>query len=157
MPTGPVLIAYDGSDIAEHALREAAVVLAQRRALVVCVWETGSGLTPIWTVGDRVPPIDVSGAVVIEHALAEEARRAAQHGAEIARQAGFEAEALAVGGEASVASTILELAAERDAVAIVVGAHGRGRVAELLGSTSRGVLHHSTCPVLVVRKQAKED
>lgn len=156
MPTGPVLIAYDGSEIAEHALREAAAVLAQRRALVVSVWETGSGLNPIRAAGEPVPPIDVSGAVEIEHELAEEARQTAQRGAEIARQVGFEAEALAVGGEASFARTLIELAAERDAVAIVVGAHGHGRVAEFLGSTSRSVIHHSTCPVLVVRKQTKE-
>jgi nucleotide-binding universal stress UspA family protein len=38
---------------------------------------------------------------------------------------------------------------------IVVGSHGRGRVEKLLlGSVAEGVLHHATCPVLVVRAKA---
>ncbi len=162
MPAGPVLIAYDGSDTAEHALREAAAVLQQRRALVVSVWEEEQG--PVSTFGSSpsvamggMPMPPVSPPDEIDKAMMEMPNRTAKHGAEIARQVGFEAEALAVEGEVSVAETILGLAAERDAVAIVVGDRGLGRVAELLGSTSREVIRHSTCPVLVVRMQAEQD
>ncbi|MEV0970841.1 universal stress protein [Microtetraspora glauca] len=45
--------------------------------------------------------------------------------------------------------------ASRDAVMLVVGSHGRGPLGSaVLGSVSRGVLHHARCPVAVVRPPA---
>jgi nucleotide-binding universal stress UspA family protein len=50
----------------------------------------------------------------------------------------------------SPARSLLEVA--RDAQLVVVGSRGRGGVAGmLLGSTSQALLHHSPCPVAVVR------
>jgi hypothetical protein len=46
MPSGeaPILIAYDGSDNAKHAIAVAGEALAARPALVVTVWESVLGL-----------------------------------------------------------------------------------------------------------------
>jgi nucleotide-binding universal stress UspA family protein len=52
----------------------------------------------------------------------------------------------------NVAETLIAIAEERDAAAIVVGSRGLGAVkSRLLGSTSRKVLHDTRRPVLVVR------
>jgi nucleotide-binding universal stress UspA family protein len=68
------------------------------------------------------------------------------------REAGFEAEGLAVHDEITVGRTLVRLAAERDAPAVVVGSHGHRAVRELvMGSTTQEVVRHAPCPALVVR------
>ena len=77
-------------------------------------------------------------------------------GAELAREAGFEAEGLAIADdpETPVAGTIVRVLRERDARAVVIGAHGHGGVSSLLlGSTSRDVIRHAPCPVVVTRSE----
>ena len=162
MRSGPVLIAFDGSPAAEHALKEAAALLGKRPALVVCVWNEGVGFEtlelPAATIGMPPAPIDINTALEIDEEVKEQAQRMAQHGAELARQAGMDAEGLAVADEVQVTSaeTIVEVAEKRDAAAIVMGGHGRGRLSEaLLGSTTRDVIHRAECPVVVIRETDK--
>lgn len=50
----------------------------------------------------------------------------------------------------SIPGTIL--AEAQDASIIVVGTQGRGLVRGTIGSTAHAVLHHATCPVLLVRR-----
>jgi nucleotide-binding universal stress UspA family protein len=158
-----VLIAFDGSPAAEHAIKEAAALLGKRPALVVSVWKEGTGFEtfelPSATIGMPLAPIDINTAMEIEEELKEQAQRLAQHGAELARQAGLEAEGLAVAdaAEVTIAETIVDTAEKRNAAAIVMGAHGHSRLSEaLLGSTTRDVIRHARSPVVVVR-QADED
>jgi nucleotide-binding universal stress UspA family protein len=159
VPAGPVLIAFDGSPAAEHAVKEAAPLLGKRPALVVSVWKEGMGFDavelPTATMGLPPAPIDVRTAIEIDEEMQERAQRLAQHGAELARQAGLDAEGVAVADDVAVtvAETIVEVAKQRDAAAIVMGAHGHGRISEaLLGSTTRDVIRRALCPVIVVRQ-----
>jgi nucleotide-binding universal stress UspA family protein len=154
---GPILIAYDGSAASEHGLREAAALLAPRRALVVVVWEAGAGFEmmelPTAGYGISAVPLDIRAAAETDQTLYERAQRLAQQGAELARERGLEADALVVADELTVAATLVRLAEERDAQAIVIGAHGHGRLSgALLGSTSQSVIRHAPCPVVVVRE-----
>lgn len=162
--SGPVVVGYDGSPASAHAVRDAGVLLGGRPALVVVVWKPGLGfeLIELPTASMGLPPaaLDVGTAVEIDDRLREQAERMARHGAGLARAAGFEAEGLAVADDpaVSVADTLVRVAADRDAQAIVVGAHGHGALgAVLLGSVSRDVVRHATCPVLVVRETAGEE
>lgn len=156
MSSGKVVIGFDGTPIAEHAVRQAAELLAPRAALVVVVWEPGRPFElaeiPTPAMGMPASALDIRMAMQAEEALLESARRMAEWGALTATKAGLEAEGLAVADEISVADTLVRVAEEIEAQAIVVGSHQHGRLSELvLGSTSRGVIAKASCPVVVVR------
>lgn len=150
----PVLIAYDGSDTARHAVREAARLLGSREVLVVTIWEPALAYeSSMPTAAMEMPPVpvDVEGAREIEEELHQRARGTAQEGAELARSMGLEAKGLAVADEVHVADAIIDAARKRDAAAIVVGSRGlKGLRARLEGSTSNAVVKNAPCPVLVV-------
>jgi nucleotide-binding universal stress UspA family protein len=162
--SGPVLIAFDGSEGSEHAIREAGTLLAPRKALVVVVWKEGIGFElvtlPASSIGLPPAQIDVATAREVEDAARERAHRLAQKGAAVAQEAGFDAEGLAVADDTTtkVAETIVRIAEERDAQAVVIGTQGHGRVATvLLGSTSRDVIRFAPCPVVVARTAAERN
>ena len=149
-----ILIGYDGTLASEHALREAAGLLAGRPALVVVVWKAGLAFElielPASSIGLPPAPLDIRAALETDRALYEGAQNGAQRAAALARSLGLEAEALVVAEDrdVTVAETLLRLARERDAHVIAVGAHPHG---DLLGSTTRAVVRHAERPVLVVR------
>jgi nucleotide-binding universal stress UspA family protein len=157
--SGPVLIAHDGSEAADHAAREAGRLVGGRHALVVVVWKAGLGFEllelPTSTIGLPPAEIDIRTALEIDATMSERAQRMARMGAGVARDAGFQpAEGLAVAEdlEIPVWETIVRVARERDAQAVVVGAHGHGGLGEvLLGSTSRNVIRHAPCPVVIAQ------
>ncbi|MEA2439693.1 MAG: hypothetical protein QOH76_1117 [Thermoleophilaceae bacterium] len=144
-----MVVAYDGSPAAEIALIEAAALLAPRRAVVVTVWKEGIGLRAV-EPPSHLPPaaLDVRLAGEVEEAIGDRAQRMARHGAALAREAGLEAEGLAVAEEVDVpvSDTLVSVAEQHEAAAIAVGTHGH---AGALGTISRDVIRHARCPVLV--------
>jgi len=145
-PTGPVLFAYDGSDLAAEAIRQAAYQLEPGRdALVLCVWQPADvGFVP--AEGHQ---INAQQATDVHRA----AEATAAQGATLATQVGFKAQSLAV-EDAPTWKGICKVAKERNVGLIVVGAHRRtGIIGHLLGSVTAAVVTHSALPVLVIHPQ----
>jgi nucleotide-binding universal stress UspA family protein len=153
----PVVVAFDGSPEAIEAVRTAATLFRDRSVLVVTVWEPGLAMA-----GAMLPATDVGGTNYIpptpdqvealDSAAREHAQSVADAGTRLASNLGAASESLPVPDRADVTETLVGIAEERDAAALVVGARGLGRVkAALLGSTSRRLLHETRRPVLVVR------
>jgi nucleotide-binding universal stress UspA family protein len=156
MGRGPLIIAFDGTPAARHAIRDAAALLGRRPAVIAVVWKAGLAFEltelPTATIGLPPAPIDVRTAAEIDEQNYESARNLARQGAELARELGLEADPLVVAEdpETPIAETIVSLAKERDAQAVVVGPHRHGPV--LLGSVSRDVVRHAPCPVVVASR-----
>jgi nucleotide-binding universal stress UspA family protein len=152
----PAVVAYDGSEEAQAALREAVRLMPGRRLVIVSIWEQGLALmlTPPTDTISGVPTMAPSPETMaltdeIQHGHAEET---ANQGAELARGLGADAQPYPIADEVDAAETIAAEAERQDAVAIVIGSRGLGRVkSRLLGSTSQGVLRHTRRPVIVVR------
>ena len=144
---GPVLFAYDGSELAQLAIEQAGRQLAPGRdALVLCVWQPADvGFIP---VDDQ--HFDAQNATEVQGA----AQRTATHGASLAEKAGFQSQSTAVEA-APTWKGIVETAQERNASLIVLGSHRRsGVVGRLLGSVAAAVVTHSASSVLIVHQQS---
>jgi nucleotide-binding universal stress UspA family protein len=145
--SGPVLFAYDGSELAKLGIEQAGRLLGDGRdALVLTVWKPFDlGFVP-------------SAALRLDAKQIADVRRAAEEvaaeGASVAREAGFHAHSQAVEGAPSW-KAIVDLADDRDASLIVLGSHGRtGLAAVLIGSVAEAVAAHSRRSVLIVHRHA---
>ena len=152
----PVLIAYDGSELAKAGLRHAAELFPGRRAVIATVWEPGlAAAAPVGqpdSLGFGSLPPDPATVEAVDDAQRDHASQMAAEGAELARSLGLEAEAHPVPDELDVADTLLEIAREREAAAIAVGSHGiSGLRSRLVGSVARKLIEHADRPVLVIR------
>ena len=130
--------------------------LHPRAGLVVVVWEAGAAydFATIPSASLELPPaqLDLRRAAELDQALYANAERLARHGAAVARSLGMPADALAVADELTVSETLVRIADDVDAAAIVVGRHDHSALHDVLvGSTAKGLLRQAPCPVLVVR------
>lgn len=146
VPTGPVLLAVDGSEEGETAVEFAFAEAAVRKAPLVAlhVWNT-------WSERAFEGPGDPLTAVVVD---VDHLRDAEQHLLDetvAPRQGAFPQ---VVVERRLVRSRIRPalIDASRSAQLVVAGARGRGGFTGLLlGSVSQALLHHAHCPITVVR------
>jgi nucleotide-binding universal stress UspA family protein len=143
---GSVLFGYDGSELAQLAIEEAARELAPGRdALVLCVWQPAE----VGFVPSEEPPFDAQNALEVQRA----AEATAARGAALAEKAGFRAEGVTLQA-APTWKGIVEVAESRGASLIVLGTHRRSGIAgHLLGSVTSAVVAHSAVSVLVVHQR----
>jgi nucleotide-binding universal stress UspA family protein len=147
---GPIVFAYDGSELAKLAIDEAARQLGPgRAALVLTVWH----------------PFDVgfvpAGDVRFDAAQISDVKEAAEHtaaeGASRAQAAGFDARS-AVAEAAPTWKGIVTAAEEQGSSLIVLGSHGRnGLAGMLIGSVAEAVAAHSRRSVLIVHRSGPSD
>jgi nucleotide-binding universal stress UspA family protein len=145
-PRGPVVFAYDGSELAKLAIDEAGRQLAPGRdALVLTVWQPFDvGFVP--TAALRIDAAQIAD-------VRDAAERTAADGASLAKAAGFSASGLEI--EATPTwKGIVHAADEHDASLIVLGSHGRtGLAGVLLGSVAEAVAAHSRRSVLIAHRR----
>jgi nucleotide-binding universal stress UspA family protein len=157
---GPTLIAFDGSAAARQAVAAAAALLKPRPTLVLTVWEAALAYASVAGAPDvaMTPVVDPSTVFEVDQALRGHAERVSNEGAELARSFGLDAEPLAVADARDIARTIVDVAREHEAATIVVGSRGLGGLrARLEGSTSKDVVKHAQCPVVVVHAADEEE
>lgn len=150
---GPLLLCYDGSEDATHAIRRAGALLPGRRALVVHVWKRTVGMGSLGFADETASMVGE-----LDRAAAEHGGSVADEGVHIAQEAGLEAKPLAVEATGPIWTTIVEIANRYDAATIVLGSRGLSGVRlMLLGSVSNAVLHHADRPTLVIRRPSDDD
>jgi nucleotide-binding universal stress UspA family protein len=149
---GPLLLCYDGSAGATHAIERAGVLFAGRDALVLTVWQPTAQLGSFAWAGATESMVDF---FEVDRASADVGGRVADEGVRIARAAGLDAEPIAVEAAGPVWETIVTIADGHHASTIVMGSRGlTGLRSMLLGSVSSAVVHHADRPTMVIRQPA---
>jgi nucleotide-binding universal stress UspA family protein len=146
---GTIVVGVDGSAASREAIRWAAEEARLRDAQLVAVhaWS----FVPVAPLGDAgvlaMPAGDLPGQLSAESDGATATLEAALDDA-LGANPDIEVDRRVIEGDAG--EVLVDEAAKGDLV--VVGSHGRtGLKAALLGSVSRYVVDHATCPVVVVK------
>ena len=149
-----VLICFDGSERAEHAISVTARLMPDAHAHVLNVWEPMERIVSRYSalgpyLGDNIGDADAG--------IAKEAGEVAAAGTKLAVQAGLAASSHTAPMRTTVWEAVLELADELDVDAIVTGTRSLHGVREALSNTlSHALLQHSRRAVLAVPTAAEE-
>jgi nucleotide-binding universal stress UspA family protein len=145
---GPVLFCYDGSAGSRGALRSAGDLIARPSdGYVLSVWQ------PAYVrmaMAGAFAPAGLSNEDEIDEQEESYARQAAEEGARLGHEHGFDLTALVERADEGISHTILDVAGRLDASLIVCGQRGRGPVrSALLGSVSHALASRAARPVLI--------
>lgn len=144
----PIVVGWDASDGSQRGLAAVAELFPGATVVAASVWEPTADTVALDPVGDALGAMTGIYAELDELGEQVAAERASE-GERQASMAGLRAESVVRRG--SAANALADIAEERDARLVVVGARRHGRVgAALLGSTSGTLLRRSRRPVLVV-------
>jgi nucleotide-binding universal stress UspA family protein len=143
-----ILICYDGSDHAAHAITVAGALFPGATAKVLHVWEPVEHIIARYAVlgayiGEEIPAAD-AGAEQHSGGVADE-------GVKLAERAGLVASGHSVALADTLSETVIEAAKDLDAGLIVTGTRGLHGPRELLvGTLSHSLLQHSGLPLLAI-------
>lgn len=148
-----ILVAVDGSDTSNLALREAIKLAKDQQASLRLIHVVDE--SPAYMAIDNSTLVDPDLIVQIQQGLRATGENVLSACAAMAREAGIEAEtamkAVETAGQ-SIHDAIEEEAIGWPADLIVIGTHGRrGFRRLLLGSVAEGVSRIATKPVLLIR------
>jgi nucleotide-binding universal stress UspA family protein len=145
-----ILICYDGSADAKHAIERGGELLSGQPATVLSVWQPFLAVVSR-SYADWGAIGGMQDHVAIDRAVLEQTETLAEEGARLARDAGLDAEARTRAEETTTAEAILTEADAIGATAILIGSRGLGALKSVfLGSVSRGVIQNANRPVIVV-------
>lgn len=137
-----ILVPVDGSDISYRAL-ESALFLSER---------LGAKITAIHVI-EKVPTVYIQSQKILDEILEthkNESQKILDECSSIATKKGIAISTTLL--EGNPASKILEFSQMEKYEVIIIGNRGMGHFKELiLGSVSSKILHHSACPVLLIR------
>lgn len=137
-----ILVPVDGSDVSYRAL-DAALFLSEK---------LGSKITTIHVM-ENVPTLHIQSQKILDELLEahkNESQKILDQCSSNAAQKGITINTNLLEGDP--ASTILDFSQREKYEVIIIGRRGMGHFRELvLGSVSSKVLHHSSCPVLLIR------
>jgi nucleotide-binding universal stress UspA family protein len=138
----PIVIAYDGSDLARHAIEQAGRQLGGRETVVLTVWQPAD-------VG-FVPPAGTELDATRTDEVGAAAEATAEEGAALAAASGFRARGATVEA-APIWQGIVDFAKEHEASLIVLGSHcPSGLSGIFIGSVATAVTVHGKRPVMIV-------
>jgi nucleotide-binding universal stress UspA family protein len=143
-----ILVCYDGSDRAAHAITVAGQLFPGATATILHIWEPVEHIVARYAVLTPYLGEEIDSA---DEGVEQHSTTIAQAGVKLAQDAGLNATAHSESLTTTIWEAVIEAAATLHADVIVTGTRGLHGVREVLvGTLSHALLQHSALPVLAI-------